>query len=127
MRLPAAEGTRLSTFAAELSEPQIGYDPSGFARLASLEGSHFRFTARTRLILWALRLQFPDEGSLLEIGCGTGNVLASMADRLPRWRLVGSDPRMPRDSRSRRGAPPPRTGCSSPRCSRPAARAAVSC
>lgn len=78
-------------FAADLAETEIGYDPSRFAVLARLEAEHFWFTARTRLIVQALRRHFPAAHSLLEIGCGTGNVLASIADRLPGWRLVGAE------------------------------------
>ena len=65
-------------FAADLQAADIRYDASRFEVLARLEREHFWFTARTRLIVWALRSHFPRAQSLLEIGCGTGNVLGSI-------------------------------------------------
>jgi SAM-dependent methyltransferase len=45
--------------------------------------------SRARLIVWALGKHFPYAQSFLEIGCGTGNVLAALQRRIPR--LVGSE------------------------------------
>jgi SAM-dependent methyltransferase len=78
-------------FAAELEPADIRYDPSRFEVLAGLEREHFWFTARTRLIFWALRRHFPRARSLIEIGCGTGNVLASISEAAPALRLEGSE------------------------------------
>jgi SAM-dependent methyltransferase len=34
---------------------------------------------------------FPDEGALLDVGCGTGSLACTMAERWPRRRIVGVD------------------------------------
>ena len=67
----------------------IGYDPSRFEALAAVEQQHFWFVSRARLIVWALERHFPHAQSFLEIGCGTGNVLAALQRRIPR--LAGSE------------------------------------
>jgi SAM-dependent methyltransferase len=69
----------------------IRYDASRFEVLARLEREHFWFSARTRLIVWALRRHFPHAQSLLEIGCGTGNVLGAIGEAAPALRLAGSE------------------------------------
>ncbi len=62
-----------------------------FAELASLEDGHFWFEARNRVILWALHEWFPDARSFLEVGCGTGFVLAAVAAALPRAEIRATD------------------------------------
>lgn len=68
----------------------VSFDPARFAALAAVEQEHFWFTSRSKLIVWALRRHFPAARSLLEIGCGTGNVLAALAPAGLR-RLVGAE------------------------------------
>lgn len=68
----------------------IGFDPSRFEALAAVEQGHFWFRSRARLIVWALREHFPRARSLLEIGCGTGNVLAAILET-GLQRVVGSE------------------------------------
>jgi SAM-dependent methyltransferase len=89
-----AEPTRIDgfpAFAPALVHGAAGYDPAHFAELAHLESGNFWFRARNRLIVWALRRFFPEARSLLEIGCGTGFVLAGIAESFPRLRLSGSE------------------------------------
>ena len=69
----------------------IGFDASRFEALAAVEASHFWFRSRAQLIVWALRKHFPRAGSVLEIGCGTGNVLASIIESALMARVVGSE------------------------------------
>lgn len=69
----------------------VSYDPSRYAALAAVEREHFWFASRVRLIVWALRRHFPRAGSLLEIGCGTGNVLASIKELSSIKRVVGTE------------------------------------
>src|SRR5918994_2471212 len=70
------------------SEP---YDAALFEALAAVEADSFWFRARNRLIVSTLRRHFPAAGSLLELGCGTGFVLAALREAFPAWRLVGSE------------------------------------
>lgn len=62
-----------------------------FERLAAAEDASFWFRSRNRLLLWALHTHFPAAGSVLEVGCGTGYVLAAIAASDPRLRVAGSD------------------------------------
>lgn len=78
-------------FAADLEARDIHFDAGRFEALAAVERKHFWFASRTRLIAWALRRHFPSARSLLEIGCGTGNVLAAMAQAGGLTRLAGSE------------------------------------
>lgn len=68
----------------------IGFNASRYEALAAVEESHFWFRSRAALIVWALRKHFPRAQSLLEIGCGTGNVLAAVLNTGLN-RVVGSE------------------------------------
>ncbi len=68
-----------------------GFDVELFGALAAAEPESFWFRARSRLIVSTLRRHFPGARSLLEVGCGTGYVLAGLAEALPGLRLVGSE------------------------------------
>lgn len=70
----------------------IGYDAAFFPQLAALEDRNFWFRSRTRLIVWALRRYFPAARSFLEIGCGTGAVLAGVAAACPSLAVYASEP-----------------------------------
>lgn len=78
-------------FAPELAHENDGFPPEAYARLASLEAANFWFRARNRLILWALSRHFPRLLRYLEIGCGTGYVLAGVEQTYPEAALTGSD------------------------------------
>jgi ubiquinone/menaquinone biosynthesis C-methylase UbiE len=83
-------GNEYLSFAPELSGNDV-FDPNYYADLARLEAGHFWFRARNALIIWTLQSQFQTARTLLEIGCGTGIVLASVRSKLPHLRLSGSD------------------------------------
>jgi SAM-dependent methyltransferase len=68
-----------------------GFDPEAFDRLVTLEHDSFWFRSRNRLIVWAMREYFPSAGQLLEIGCGTGFVLACLRDAFPELRIAGAE------------------------------------
>jgi SAM-dependent methyltransferase len=68
-----------------------GYDASYFRRIAEKEPQSFWFRARNRVIVSAVRRHFPEARSMLEVGCGTGFVLAGLHDAFPEMRLVGSE------------------------------------
>lgn len=69
-----------------------GYDPAFFEAMARVEPESFWFRARNRLIVSTLRRHFPELSSLLEVGCGTGFVLAAIRRAFPHARLVGGEP-----------------------------------
>ena len=68
-----------------------GFDPDAFDRLAALEHVSFWFRSRNRLIGWAINEYFPGASSLLEIGCGTGFVLAGLEREYPALHLAGAE------------------------------------
>jgi SAM-dependent methyltransferase len=78
-------------FAPELAHAQEGYDPAHFSALAELESRNFWFRARNRLIVWALGRYFPDARRFLEVGCGTGFVLAGVTNAFPAIETTGSE------------------------------------
>ncbi len=81
-----------TAFAPELAtRGATGFDPAHFSELARLEADNFWFRARNRLIIWALERYFPDARNMLEVGCGTGFVLAGVAESRPALRLTGSE------------------------------------
>ncbi len=75
----------------ERNDQTSGFDPSHFAQLADLEAGSFWFKGRNKLIVWALRKYFPSATDFLEIGCGTGFVLAELARTIPQLKLSGSE------------------------------------
>lgn len=78
-------------FASLLADSSSGFKASYFAPLAAREADHFWFRARNALIVWALEKYGTNVASFMEIGCGTGFVLQSIAHRFPAFRLVGSE------------------------------------
>lgn len=77
--------------APELANGGAGYQPEAFAEMAALEAENFWFRSRNRLILWAMRRHFPQMHLYLEIGCGTGFVLAAVLEAYPKARVTGSE------------------------------------
>lgn len=78
------------SFAPELATNE-GFRDDLFDELALLEAKNFWFRARNRLIQWALRRYFLEAQTFLEVGCGTGFVLAGVSAVLPQLRLFGSE------------------------------------
>ena len=69
----------------------IGFDASILEDLEQVEATHFWFVARRRLIAWAVNTYFLGHRRYLEIGSGTGDLLATVAECLPRADLMASD------------------------------------
>jgi SAM-dependent methyltransferase len=69
----------------------VGFPDESFELLPELEARSFWFRARNDLIVWALRAHFPRATSLLEVGCGTGFVLAALRSRCASLRLAGGE------------------------------------
>ncbi|MFN8454586.1 MAG: class I SAM-dependent methyltransferase [Anaerolineae bacterium] len=78
-------------FAPALAGKFDGFEAQLFATLAQIEAGHFWFEARNCLLIWALRRYFPQARNFLEIGCGTGFVLAGLQREYPHLALSGSD------------------------------------
>jgi len=70
---------------------QAGFSSGYFAQLYELESKNFWFRARNALLQWAVRHYFPQAHSLLEVGCGTGFVLAGLEQAFPGLQLAGTD------------------------------------
>lgn len=79
------------SFAPGLSDASSSYDAARYHAVAAVERGHFWFRARNQLIAWGLARFFPKADSLLEIGCGTGQVLASIHAERPELKVVGTE------------------------------------
>ncbi|OGX06031.1 MAG: hypothetical protein A3G87_08405 [Omnitrophica bacterium RIFCSPLOWO2_12_FULL_50_11] len=79
------------SFAPKLSETVESYDAERYQSVAAIERKHFWFRSRNDLIMWALKKNFPAARSLLEVGCGTGQVLDNIHATMRVQRLVGTE------------------------------------
>ena len=89
-KVEAAE--KLVTPPSTKSDSSGGYDPSFFEQLAKVEDRHFWFQARNRLIFGITRklASHLNQGyRVLEVGCGTGNVLRVLRQACPDGTVVG--------------------------------------
>ncbi len=59
--------------------------------LVEAEGRHFWFKSRARLVRWVLHRYLPRTTKLLEVGCGTGFILAEIRVSFPAMRLTATD------------------------------------
>ena len=69
-----------------------GYDSFFFDQVARIEDQHFWFRARNRLIFKLTRKissTLPPGYRVLEVGCGTGNVLRMLCEACPDGKVVG--------------------------------------
>lgn len=74
--------------------PDAGFgvpSDADFARLAAAEDASFWFRGRNALLLGTLHAEFPAARSFLEVGCGTGYVLAAVAGARPGLDVAGTD------------------------------------
>jgi SAM-dependent methyltransferase len=70
------------------------YEPAFFQSLAAIEDQHFWFRARNQTIASLVRqieADFPLGYRVLEIGCGTGNVLRVLEQECPNGLVIGAD------------------------------------
>lgn len=81
----------IRSFAPEFAEGSDGYNPSSYEKVSRFQDEHFWFRGRNELICSLLRKYFPDVKSLLEIGCGTGQILRSVRQANPEMRLCGTE------------------------------------
>jgi len=71
-----------------------GYDTINFVLLFAIEDQHFWFRARNRIIatmVSQITAGLPLGYRVLEVGCGTGNVLRTLEQACPRGMVVGMD------------------------------------
>ena len=78
-------------FAPALAEQNDGFNPDTFQRYAAIEAGHFWFVGRNDILRDRMLQHFPAAQNILEIGCGTGFVLASTRQTFPAAQLSGSD------------------------------------
>jgi SAM-dependent methyltransferase len=78
-------------FAPELAASNEGYDAAYYGDLYALEARNYWFRARNALLAWALCKYFPAARTFLEIGCGTGFVLAGIAGAMPQLAIHASE------------------------------------
>ncbi len=78
-------------FAPQLIDTYGGFDACFFHDLAKIENGNFWFESRNRLLIWALKRNFPEARNFLEIGCGTGFVLSGIRHESPELVLYGCD------------------------------------
>lgn len=82
----------ITCYAPAIAESYDSYPSEGFDVTAEVEGRSFWCRSRNRLLLSLLRRFAPRDRpvKLLEIGCGTGNVLSALR-QLPNFELTGSE------------------------------------
>ena len=79
---------------SEAIASERSYDPAYFAHLFQIEDQHFWFRARNLLIgkvMAGLERKLPAGYRVLEVGCGTGNVLRVLERVCSRGTVVGMD------------------------------------
>jgi len=90
-RAPDRDGA-IPVFAPDLARAIGGYDNSLFETHGGAQAEQsFWTSARAALIVWALRTYAPGARRFLEIGCGTGGVLARLEEALPSLSMIGAE------------------------------------
>ena len=72
----------------------LSFPPSSFEPLFAAEDRHFWFRGRNHLLSSLVRQltkDLPDGFRVLEVGCGTGNVLRAIEKECPRGRVFGME------------------------------------
>ena len=69
-----------------------GFQASHFDQLEQTEYGSAWFRSRNEILLWAMARFFPKTRSYLEVGCGTGFVLAAVERERPNWEISGLEP-----------------------------------
>ena len=82
----------VACLAPEMLQDNDGFHEPLFEEYQKLQADHFWFVHRRRLIVWALQRHFPQLQSFLEVGCGTAENLAAIADRFRHAEVCGGEP-----------------------------------
>jgi SAM-dependent methyltransferase len=80
-----------ASFAPDLAVACGGFDADSHHFLDRAQECSFWFRSRNRLLADLTQQWFPNAETVLEIGCGTGYVLAGLRQVLPRARFAGSE------------------------------------
>jgi hypothetical protein len=78
-------------FAPEVAESNDGFSPESFDKLHESEAGNFWFRARNKIILSFINKYFSSARSFMEVGCGTGFVLAAIQRRFPDLSCTGTE------------------------------------
>ncbi len=78
-------------FAPEVAFESDAFDSQAFGSLADLEAGSFWFRARNALIRMMLKRYFAELRSFLELGCGTGFILATVREAFPKAAIWGTE------------------------------------
>jgi len=70
---------------------EVPFPQSAFRYLAEAESKHWWFCSRNRIIFWILRARARGITNFLEVGCGTGFVISSIATAFPELELEASE------------------------------------
>jgi SAM-dependent methyltransferase len=89
-RCPAC-GTDGETFTPYRDDIGGGFPTDAAATLELVEAQSFWFRSRNELLAWAVARYAPRATSFLEVGCGTGFVLAGLQKRFPSLHLEGGE------------------------------------
>ncbi len=74
-----------------MTTDRVPFHVSAFAQLAAAEANHWWFRSRNRVLLWAIAANIKEFWAFLEIGCGTGFVLAGVRSAYPNAQLFGAE------------------------------------
>jgi len=83
-----------SAAATDSGNAHSSYNPEFFAKLADIESRHFWFRTRNEVITTLLQRvtkEWKGKYRVLEVGCGTGNVLQALEKACPGGIVVGMD------------------------------------
>lgn len=78
-------------FAPDLTQDDSFYPEHKYAKLFEIEANNFWFKSRNQLLIWALTRHYSNIENFLEIGCGTGFVIAGIQQAFPKVTLSASD------------------------------------
>lgn len=85
------EMSGVTCFAPDQAIHSEYYDASSYSRISKFQNTHFWFRGRNELICSQLKKYFSDALSLIEIGCGTGQVLRAIHHAMPEMKISGTE------------------------------------
>lgn len=80
-----------TSFAYVSGDGEGNYEDAFFTLLERLEPRSFWFRSRNDLIVWVLQAYVGAPARFLEVGCGTGYVLAAIHARIPQMEVMGAE------------------------------------